>query len=80
MKFEIYHTPKCHKCRITDKKLKEAGRDSSLIPITDDLISYMKSKGMTSAPLVRVTDDEGTLIDEWSNLNVQKIQYWTRGN
>lgn len=78
MKFEIYHTPGCQKCKLTDRKLKASGLDSALIPITDELITYMHSKGMTSAPLVRVTDDNGVLIDEWSDMNVAKIQHYTK--
>lgn len=78
MKFKIYHTPGCQKCKLTDRKLKASGLDSTLIPITEELISYMRSKGMISAPLVRVTDADGTLIDEWSDMNVAKIKYYTK--
>ena len=38
-----------------------------------DIIEYMDSQGMSSAPLVRVFEDS-QLVDEWNDFNISKIK------
>lgn len=77
--FKIYHTENCQKCKLTARKLRGAGRNVIEELIDSEKVVYMKSKGLSSAPLVQVLDSDGVLVDEWSNMNVTKISYWTKG-
>ena len=49
-----------------------------MILFTPEKIAYAKSKGITVSPLVQVCDDDGALLDEWSDFKVDKIKYWSK--
>ena len=76
MVFEINYTEGCQKCKLTDRIFKSKGLNSKLQLFTPDKLAYAKSKGMRVSPLVQVFDDNGVLIDEWNDFNVDKIKYW----
>lgn len=75
----VYHTEGCQKCRLTAKQLEPMEVELRLIDRKSKtnmpIIGYMESKGLMSAPLVRVFDGE-TMVDEWNDFNFPKIHEW----
>lgn len=78
---KIYHTERCMKCKVTSMQL---GIPSEMILISrtkhinEDIISYMDQKGLTSAPLVQVFDENDQLADEWNDFNLNKIKKYQK--
>lgn len=81
LRAKIYHTEHCMKCKVTSMQL-EIPSEMILISrtkhINEDIISYMDQKGLTSAPLVQVFDDDDQLIDEWNDFNLTKIKKYQK--
>ena len=69
----IYKNKGCMKCRFTIRKFKSAGINPKVNYFDDEALSYAKQKGYGSAPLVQIYNKDNTLIDEWSDLNISKI-------
>ena len=72
LKFEVYRKPVCVKCDFTYRQLKNGGANVKEIPLSPEIVHYMKKIGYRSAPLVRVYED-GELIKEWSDLKPDLI-------
>ena len=64
----VFHQPNCQPCRLAMKMLDKLGLAYDERSLTDGspesalALSNAKALGMTSAPLVEVRDDSGTLV------------------
>ena len=64
----VFHQPNCQPCRLTMKMLDKLGAPYDSRSLDDGspesalALSNAKALGMTSAPLVEVRDDSGTLV------------------
>lgn len=76
MTIEINYSEGCQKCRLTDRILSSKGKNTKMKLFTPEKIAYAKGKGMRVSPLVQVFDDDGVLLDEWNDFNINKINYW----
>ena len=88
MKMVIYTKPNCPKCRITKNRLDASGYKVTQIILNvfkpsqyeDKLLKSFKAKGYRSLPVVQVYAEDNQLVDEWNDLNVDKINKYTKGN
>lgn len=76
MKVEVFYNEGCQKCRMTIDIFKRKGVKVIATPMTDEIISKSKERGWRVAPIVQVTDDDNTLLDEWNDFRVDKINRW----
>lgn len=76
MKVLVYYNEKCQKCIMTEKLFHKAGYKVKKILINNNTIKYMKSKGMVSAPLVQIIEED-IIIDEWSDFKLKNIRKYT---
>lgn len=82
----MYTKPGCPKCRITKNRLDAAGYKVSQIILNvsqpsqyeDRLLKSFKAKGYRSLPVVQVYEKDNQLIDEWNDLNVDKLNEYTK--
>lgn len=64
----VFHQPNCQPCRLTMKMLDKLGAtyDSRSLddgsPEVERVLNNARALGMTSAPIVEVRDDSGTLV------------------
>lgn len=64
----VFHQPNCQPCRLTKKMLDKLGAPYDSRSLDDGspesalALSNAKALGMTSAPIVEVRDDSGTLV------------------
>ncbi|WP_322973870.1 thioredoxin domain-containing protein [Lacticaseibacillus nasuensis] len=68
----IYTKPNCPKCRLTDARLS---MPHTTRLATDDDYTRFRAKGYQSMPVVQVYRG-GTVVDEWSDLQVDSINRW----
>lgn len=64
----VFHQPNCQPCRLTMKMLDKLGAPYDSRSLDDGspesalALSNAKALGMTSAPLVEVRDESGTIV------------------
>nr|DAS47909.1 MAG TPA: NrdH [Caudoviricetes sp.] len=64
----VFHQPNCQPCRLTMKMLDKLGAtyDSRSLddgnPEAERVLNNARALGMTSAPIVEVRDESGTLV------------------
>lgn len=81
MTYEIYDKPGCAKCRMTERKFKVKGipytRKTLLTgdnkEYTDKKLAQFKEQGFSSFPIVKVYNEDGSLVDSWCDLRMDKL-------
>lgn len=59
----LYTTPECHQCRLTQRKLTERNINYRLIKLENEptIAQKFKSRGLLQAPIVEVPDDKAQI-------------------
>lgn len=64
----VFHQPNCQPCRLTMRMLDKLGAAYDSRPLDDGsreaerVLNNARALGMTSAPIVEVRDEHGTLV------------------
>ena len=79
MTITVHTLPYCVQCGATFRWLNKLGIphtrvDMSQDPEARDMVSAL---GFTAAPVVIVTDEDGTIVDKWSGFQPGKINAYT---
>lgn len=74
--FHVYSNENCRQCEATKFLLDKQGIDYTDHKLSENphVATYAKERGWTTAPVVIVTNDEGTVVDSWSGLQPFKIK------
>lgn len=79
----LMKSPGCGGCIATDStfktKLKGTGIDIERVDMTQDAEAYALAKdtlGYMAAPVTVVRDSDGTIVDHWGGVKVDKITEW----
>lgn len=75
MSVTVYSKPSCVACTATYRALKNKGIEFDTIDVTvdDSALEFTKSLGYQSAPVIVVTDSNGTVTEHWSQFRGEKI-------
>lgn len=75
MHFDVYTSQGCQKCKLTAKRLTDAGHDVSLIDVAVTDGAYEKaleiSGGAKSLPIVRAENG-----DSWYDFRVDRLKHY----
>lgn len=77
MKILVWSKPdsECQQCRITKAQLKKQQIKHKVLMLADhpDKVSEFKDRQLFAAPVVQVLDDDGTELDIWAGLRLEKL-------
>ena len=76
--FIMYHPLHCARCEFSKRYLKGFKvTDVLLDDRNQQLVEEFRNKGYQSFPVIQVFEGEN-MIDEWNNLNIKKLEKYTR--
>lgn len=64
---------KCFKCEQTKRHLTKRGIEFTEAIIDGFLVREVEALGMTQAPIVRVTNAAGEVVDQWDDYRPDRI-------
>ena len=76
----VFHQPNCQPCRLTMKMLDKLGATYVRRPLDDGgpeaerVLNNARALGMTSAPIVEVRDESGTLVRTLSGYHPAELR------
>ncbi len=76
MSITVYEKSPCPACTQTKKTLDRSGIEYNKKDILSDDEAFTfvtKTLGYSSAPIVVVRDEEGTIINHWSGFNLDEL-------
>lgn len=76
MTVTVYTKPSCAQCTATYRGLNNKGVEYDKIDVTQDeaALSFIKDDlGYQAAPVVVLRDEDGTVVDSWSQFRADKI-------
>jgi glutaredoxin-like protein NrdH len=75
MTVTVYSKPACVACTATYRALDNKGLSYAKIDVTEDdsALDYTRSLGYMAAPVIVVKDEEGNVVDHWSQFRGDKI-------
>ncbi|MBF0808484.1 hypothetical protein E4U03_07660 [Rothia nasimurium] len=59
----LYTTPNCHQCRLTQRKLNDHALPYRLISLENEptIAAHLKARGLLQAPIVEIPGNEASL-------------------
>lgn len=75
MTITSHHTPGCVQCNATDRHCDSKGIVIEHVNLSKDeaKLQELKDRGLTQAPVLIVTDDEGVEINHWTGFRPDKL-------
>lgn len=74
MKVNVYTRPNCGACTASKKWLDRDGVRYTEAEITDEILTYARDEGITSAPIIIVFDDNDNIVDAWGGFVPHKLR------
>lgn len=72
MNITMFTRTPCQRCDATKRRLKDTPFTPVDVDVDEAAAAELRAKGYGSLPVVRVTDAEGNVVDEWSGFNPSK--------
>lgn len=75
----MYSRPSCVQCTATVRRLDKNAVERTTVDTSQDAQAreFSMSLGFMQAPVLVVTDADGTILDKWSGFNPGKIDEWS---
>lgn len=73
MNVTMFTRTPCPRCDATKRRLKDTPFTPIDVDVDEAAGDELRRRGYTSLPVVRVTDAEGNVVDEWSGFNPGKV-------
>lgn len=74
MKITVYTRPNCGACTASKKWLSRDGAQFEEAAIDDRILSWAKASGITSAPVITITNDRDEIEDMWGGFVPHKLK------
>lgn len=73
MNITMFTRTPCPRCDATKRRLKDTPFTPVDVDVDEVAAEELRSMGHVSLPVVRVTDAQDNVVDEWSGFNPSKI-------
>lgn len=77
----VYTQNHCQQCDATKRRLNSKEIDYTVVDMDADKTGIKErliAQGYKSAPIVKVDDENGDMIDSWAGFQPTKIDRWTK--